>query len=40
MDRKQIYNNTSTGLAKTSHERLLNDKGRKVIKEQVNDKEF
>ena len=30
-----MYDNTGTGLQKASHERMLNDKGRKVVKEQI-----
>lgn len=33
VDRHQIYENSGTGLQKASHERMLNDKGRKIIKE-------
>ena len=30
-----MYEHTGTGLQKASHERMLNDKGRKVIKERM-----
>ena len=30
-----MYENTGTGLQKASHERMLNDKGRKIVKERV-----
>jgi hypothetical protein len=30
---QQAYQNTKTGVEKASHERLLNDKGHKVVKE-------
>lgn len=30
-----MYDNTGTGLQKASHERMLNDKGRKVVKEKM-----
>ena len=30
-----MYENTGTGLQKASHERMLNDQGRKVIKEKL-----
>lgn len=30
-----MYDNTGTGLQKASHERMLNDKGRKVVKEKI-----
>jgi hypothetical protein len=30
-----MYENSGTGLTKASHERMLNDKGRKIIKEKV-----
>jgi len=32
-----MYDNTGTGLQKASHERMLNDKGRKVVKERLGD---
>ena len=35
VDRQQMYEHTGTGLQKASHERMLNDKGRKVIKERI-----
>jgi len=35
VDRHQMYENTGTGMQKASHERMLNDKGRKVIKERI-----
>jgi uncharacterized membrane protein len=28
-----MYDNTGTGLQKASHERMLNDKGRKIVRE-------
>lgn len=30
-----MYDNTGTGMQKASHERMLNDKGRKVVKERI-----
>ena len=35
VERQQMYENKSQGLQKAAHERMLNDKGRKVIKENV-----
>ena len=32
-----MYDNQGTGLQKASHERMLNDKGRKVVKERMGD---
>jgi hypothetical protein len=32
-----MYDNSGTGLQKASHERMLNDKGRKVVKERMGD---
>lgn len=32
-----MYDNQATGLQKASHERMLNDKGRKVVKEKIGD---
>ena len=32
-----MYENTATGLQKASHERMLNNQGRKVIKEKQRD---
>lgn len=37
VERQQMYDNTGTGLQKASHERMLNDKGRKVVKEKIGD---
>ena len=37
IERQQMYNNTGTGLQKASHERMLNDKGRKIVKEKIGD---
>lgn len=30
-----MYSNSGTGLQKASHERMLNDQGRKVVKEKL-----
>ena len=30
-----MYDNSGTGLQKASHERMLNDKGRKIVKERL-----
>ena len=30
-----MYGNTATGMEKASHERMLNDKGRKIVKERL-----
>lgn len=30
-----MYDNSATGLQKASHERMLNDKGRKIVKERL-----
>ena len=30
-----MYDHTGTGLQKASHERMLNDKGRKIVKERA-----
>lgn len=30
-----MYDNSATGLQKASHERMLNDKGRKIVKERI-----
>ena len=30
-----MYDHTGTGLQKASHERMLNDKGRKIVKERL-----
>ena len=35
-----MYENSATGLKKAAHERMLNDKGRKIIKEQVGNSHF
>ena len=35
-----MYEHTGTGMAKASHERMLNDKGRKIIKEKLGDSHF
>ena len=35
-----MYENTEYGVKKASHERMLNDRGRKVIKEQVGNSQF
>lgn len=35
IERQQAYGNTGTGLQKASHERMLNDQGRKVVKERI-----
>ncbi|CDW73116.1 UNKNOWN [Stylonychia lemnae] len=37
VERQQMYDNSGTGLTKASHERMLNDKGRKVVKEKLGD---
>lgn len=37
VDRQQMYENKETGFKKASHERMLNDRGRKVIKEKAGD---
>ena len=37
IERQQLYDNSGTGLSKASHERMLNDKGRKVVKERLGD---
>lgn len=33
IERQQMYDHTGTGLQKASHERMLNDRGRKIVKE-------
>jgi hypothetical protein len=33
VDRQQMYENSEYGVKKASHERMLNNRGRKVIKE-------
>jgi hypothetical protein len=38
-ERKQAYANTETGLEKYGHERMIGDKGRKVVKEKMGDYE-
>jgi myeloid leukemia factor 1 len=35
VERQQMYDNTGTGMQKASHERMLNDKGRKIVKERL-----
>lgn len=35
VERQQMYDNSATGLQKASHERMLNDKGRKIVKERI-----
>jgi len=30
-----MYGNSATGMEKASHERMLNDKGRKIVKERL-----
>ena len=35
VDRHQMFENQAQGLQKASHERMLNDRGRKIIKERV-----
>lgn len=35
VERQQMYSHTGTGLQKASHERMLNDQGRKVVKEKL-----
>jgi hypothetical protein len=35
IDRKQTYEHSGTGLSKVAHERMLNDKGRKVVNERM-----
>jgi myeloid leukemia factor 1 len=35
VERHQMYENTGTGLKKVGHERMLNDKGRKVVRENI-----
>lgn len=37
IERQQLYDNSATGLQKASHERMLNDKGRKVVRERIGD---
>ena len=36
-ERQQIYHNLHTGLHKTAHERLINNQGRKIVKEKIYD---
>lgn len=36
-ERQQMYENSGTGLQKASHERVFNDKGRKIVKERLGD---
>jgi hypothetical protein len=31
-----MYQNSHTGLEKASHERMLNNQGRKIVKERIN----
>lgn len=40
VDRQQMYENTEYGVKKASHERMLNDRGRKIIKEQIGNSHF
>lgn len=40
VDRQQMYQNSATGMKKASHERMLNDRGRKIIREQVGNCNF
>ena len=40
VERQQMYENQAAGMQKASHERMLNDKGRKVIKERVGNTHF
>jgi len=35
VERQQMYDNSGTGLQKASHERMLNNAGRKVVKERL-----
>lgn len=35
VERHQMYENSGTGLQKAAHERMMNGKGRKVIREKV-----
>lgn len=35
-----MYENSATGMKKASHERMLNNQGRKIIKERVGDSNF
>ena len=35
VERQQMYDHSGTGLQKASHERMLNDKGRKIVKERL-----
>jgi len=35
-----MYENSTHGIAKTSHERMLNDRGRKVIKEKHGNNQY
>ena len=35
IERQQMYENGGTGLKKASHERMLNDKGRKIVRERI-----
>jgi hypothetical protein len=37
VDRHQIYENTGTGMHRAAHERMINDQGRKFIKERIGD---
>jgi hypothetical protein len=36
VERQQMYDHSGTGLQKASHERMLNDQGRKIVKERMN----
>ena len=35
VERHQMYENTGTGLQKIANERMLNDQGRKVVRERI-----
>jgi hypothetical protein len=37
VERQQMYENTGTGLQKIANERMLNDRGRKVVRERQGD---
>jgi hypothetical protein len=37
IERQQLYDNSATGMSKASHERMLNEKGRKIVRERVGD---
>ena len=40
VDRQQIYENTGTGMHRAAHERMINDQGRKIIKERIGDSQI